>query len=92
MGYIVAMINETTIVRARVEPKLKDDAELVLSKLGLSMSDAIRMYLTQITLRRGIPFNVEIPNAETREALREADSGKTAKAKSVDDLFAKLRK
>jgi DNA-damage-inducible protein J len=86
------MINDTTIVRARVEPKLKDDAELVLSTLGLSMSDAIRMYLTQITLRQGIPFSVEIPNAETREVLREAGSGKTETAKNVDDLFAKIRK
>lgn len=86
------MINETSIVRARVAPKLKDDAELVLSSLGVSMSDAIRMYLTQITLRRGIPFSVEIPNAETLEAMREAEAGKTGKAENAADLFAKLKK
>ena len=86
------MINETTIVRARVSPKLKDDAELVLSSLGVSMSDAIRMYLTQITLRRGIPFIVEIPNTETIEAMHEAEAGKAKSAKNVADLFAKLKK
>jgi DNA-damage-inducible protein J len=86
------MINETSIVRARVAPKLKDDAELVLSSLGVSMSDAIRMYLTQITLRRGIPFSIEIPNTTTLDAMREAEAGKTGKAENVADLFAKLRK
>jgi DNA-damage-inducible protein J len=86
------MINETTIVRARVTPKLKDDAELVLSSLGVSMSDAIRMYLTQITLRRGIPFSVEIPNDATIAAMREVESGKMESAKSVDELFSKLGK
>ena len=86
------MNSETAIVRARVEPQLKDEAESVLARLGLTMSEAIRMYLSQITMRRGIPFDVEIPNEETLAAMREAEAGGLESTDGVDGLFAKLRK
>ncbi len=63
---------KTETVRARVEPELKRDAEAVLSELGLSTSEAITLFLRQITLRRGLPFPVHIPNQETREAPGQA--------------------
>jgi len=49
------------IVRARVEPRLKEEAETVFECLGISTTEAIRMFLTQVTLRRGLPFALEIP-------------------------------
>ena len=49
------------IVRARVEPRLKEDAESVFACLGISTTEAIRMFLTQVRMRRGLPFAVEIP-------------------------------
>ena len=49
------------IVRARVEPLLKEEAEDVFERLGISTTEAIRMFLTQVKLRRGLPFVVEIP-------------------------------
>jgi len=49
------------IVRARVEPRLKEEAESVFECLGISTTEAIRMFLTQVKMRRGLPFAVEIP-------------------------------
>ena len=65
-------MTKTETVRARIEPKLKRDAEAVLTKLGLSTSEAITLFLRQVTLRRGLPFPVQIPNEETRKAIAEA--------------------
>ena len=48
-----------TVVRARVDPSLKMDAEAVFQELGLSTTEAIRMFLSQVRMRRGLPFRVE---------------------------------
>ena len=66
---------KTDTIRARVEPELKREAESVLKTLGLSPADAIRLFYRQVTLRRGLPFTVEIPNSETKEAMRQALEG-----------------
>jgi DNA-damage-inducible protein J len=67
---------KTGMIRARIDPDLKVRAEAILGDLGLNASDAIRLFYTQITLSDGLPFDVRIPNAETREAIREARAGK----------------
>lgn len=66
---------KTDTIRARVEPELKAEAESILKTLGLSPTEAIRLFYRQVALRRGLPFSVEIPNAETREAMRQAFEG-----------------
>ena len=58
-------------IRARIEPGLKEETEAVLDEIGLSMSDAVTLFCRQMVLRRGLPFDVRIPNAETRAALME---------------------
>ena len=65
---------KSKMIRARVEPALKHDAEAVLGKLGMSPTEAITLFYKQVTLYRGLPFPVRIPNAATRKALREARS------------------
>lgn len=50
-----------TMVRARVESRLKRDAEAVFDALGINTTEAIRMFLSQVRLRRGLPFRVEVP-------------------------------
>ena len=51
----------TSNVFARVEPEIKEQAEQVLEKLGIPMSNAISMFLCQIVLQRGIPFEMKLP-------------------------------
>ena len=46
--------------------------QMVFSQLGLSPTQAIRLFYKQVTLQHGLPFAVKVPNAETREALRQA--------------------
>jgi len=66
---------KTAFLNARIDPELKVQAEEVLAGVGVSASQAITMFYRQVVLRRGIPFDVCIPNAETVAALREADEG-----------------
>jgi len=65
-------MRKTETIRARVEPRLKRDAEAVLKKIGLTSSEAITLFLTQIKLTNGLPFPVRVPNEETKRALRDA--------------------
>jgi len=76
-----------SIVKSRIEPKLKADAERVLEQLGLSVSDVIRLTLRQIVARRGLPFDVKIPNEVTIAAIKEARAMKRARFKSTRKLF-----
>ena len=76
-GYIGPMAKTTTI-RARIEPKLKAEAEAVLAELGLTPSDAIRLLYHQVRLAKALPFEIAIertPNAATRKALRDSKRG-----------------
>ena len=77
---------QTGVIRARVDPALKIRAEAVLNKLGLNASDAIRLLYKQITLRKGLPFDVKIPNAATRRAMKELDEGKGTPFEDFDDF------
>ena len=81
----------TATIQARIDPKVKSEAQKILSALNISMSEAISLYLTQVALHRGIPFEVKIPNALTVETIRKADSGEEVNTvDSVDELFKEL--
>jgi DNA-damage-inducible protein J len=67
---------KTGVIRARVAPELKAQAESIFAKIGLSSSDAIRMFYSQVAMRKGLPFEARIPNATTRKALRDAEAGR----------------
>lgn len=67
---------KTGMIRARVEPELKKDAEAVLEQLGMTPTEAITLFYRQVTLYRGLPFPVRIPTAATRKALRDARAGR----------------
>ena len=66
---------KTETIRARVEPELKHQAEALLRELGMSVTEAITLFYRQVTMHRGLPFEVKIPNADTTEALHQAESG-----------------
>ena len=80
-----------TVVRARVEPELKANVERVLDPLGLSISQAITLFLKQIELQQGLPFPVELPNRETLKTFRDTDKGKNLKRfNNADELCNEL--
>jgi len=82
---------KTAMIRARIEPKLKNDVEYIFRKLGITTTEAISLFYNQIKLRRGIPFEINIPNETTMKAIKEADKKRGVKEfKSVHELFKEL--
>ena len=82
---------KTEMIRARVEPELKRQAEELFSSLGLSTTEAITLFYKQVTLHQALPFAVRMPNAETVEALEQArDREGLTEYSSLDDLRVSL--
>jgi DNA-damage-inducible protein J len=90
----------TSNIFARVEPEIKEQAELVLEQLGIPMSNAIGLFLRQVVLQRGIPFELKLPqskplsvgtlteeqfNAEIEKGLADLTAGKIISAENVAD-------
>ena len=71
------------VVRARVASDLKDEAEEVFDKLGLTTTEAIRLFLAQVSLRKGMPFSVALPT--DNEDILVNDSMRQAALDSVYD-------
>jgi len=82
---------KTAVITIRIEPEIKEEAENILAQLGLTMSQAMSMYVRQLVLRRGLPFTVNIPNQETMEAIQESLEPEWLPGfDNLDDLFADL--
>ena len=78
-----------SVVRARIDPKTKKQAAEALADMGLSVSDAIRLMLTRVAAEKSLPFAVKVPNAKTRKAIAELESGK-GKRLPPEKLFKDL--
>ena len=84
-------MSKSAMVRARIEPDLKEKAERVFNKLGLSPTQAIALFYRQVELRKGLPFNVVIPKATTRRTFDDTDAGRhLVVCKDAEDMFKKL--
>ena len=82
---------KSEMIRARVEPDLKQDAEAGVSTLGMSPTEAITLFYKQVALQHGLPFEVRVPNAETLEAMRQAkEKDGLIKYNSVDELMSDI--
>ena len=79
-------------IQSRIRPELKEQAEAIFEAIGLSMGDAIRLFLQQSVNTGGLPFQptAKRPNAETLAALEEVESGKGKRFATVDELIADL--
>ena len=82
------MSKTQTTIRVDEENYLK--AREILSQIGLNYSQAISVFNNMIVLNKGLPFELKIPNNQTKQALHELEvkDGKTFD--SVDELFADL--
>ena len=81
-----------TVVRARIDERIKEEASVVLAAMGLTVSDAFRILLTRVASEKALPFEPLIPNAETIQAMKEARSGKRMEKVTLDQLADELRK
>lgn len=84
-------MTKTAMIRARTTPAVKADTERIFRRLGISTSEAINLFLAQVKMRKGLPFDVRIPNKATLKAMKDADEGKNLTTYgSVDDFFKKM--
>ena len=82
---------KTATVTARIHPEVKQAAEAVFGHLGLTASQAITLFYRQVELHGGLPFEVRVPNAVTRESIRQASAGEDLETfDSFDALVADL--
>ena len=80
------------MIRARIEPELKEEVEVVLKKLGISVSEAIGMFYKQVKYQKGMPFDVKIPNRATIRTMKKTNAGKElTRYDSIEALMRDLK-
>lgn len=81
----------TAFVRARIDEALKEEAAAVLSEMGLTVSDVIRIVLTKVAKDKALPFEMRVPNKLTAETIAKSERGEDVhRAKDANDLFNQL--
>jgi len=88
-------MNGSTTVQVRVDEQTKAQAKKVLDALHLTMSEAICLFLRQVVLQEGLPFEVRVPNKRMRKAIADLRAGKgkvyTGNTKDIFDTLEKGR-
>ena len=67
-------MSTASMVHVRVDDKIKLEATETLASMGLSVSDAVRVFLTRVVVEKQLPFTLKVPNPETHAAILEADT------------------
>jgi DNA-damage-inducible protein J len=80
----------TTMVHVRVDETVKAEAAATLAKMGISVSDAVRMMLVRVATEKALPFEVRVPNATTVKAMQSADKRRGKRFRSANELFEDL--
>ena len=83
-------MTENSVVRARIDARIKEEAAAVLAAMGLTVSDAFRLMMVRIATEKSLPFEPLIPNAETIAAMKEARAGRLPRASNIEDLMTAL--
>ena len=84
-------MSKSAMIRARIEPFLKEEVEAIFKKLGLSTTEAISLFYYQVKLNRGLPFQIKVPNKTTVQTFKDTESKKNLiHCKDEKDMFKKL--
>ncbi len=89
------MATRSSMVHVRVDDETKERATAALEAMGLSVSDAVRLFLRRVVTDQAFPLELKVPNAETRSAMAEAEDivrSRVARFATADELFADLEK
>lgn len=87
------MAHHTSMLHVRIDDETKEQAAETLGAMGLSVSDAVRLFLKRVVADQQFPLELKVPNAQTRAAMAEADAiakARRARFASTDELFAAL--
>jgi DNA-damage-inducible protein J len=71
-------MGKTSTIRARIEPNLKAKAEQIFHRLGLTTTQAITLFYKQVELKKGLPFDVAIPDEITLKPFADTNCGRTS--------------
>ncbi len=74
------------MIRARIEPDVKEAAETIFKSLGLSPTEAITLFYKQVMVKEGLPFKVKIPNKTTKKTMDEVRAGKGLIKTTIEEL------
>ena len=80
------MVAQKIRTNVYLDSDMKEQAKNIFKKYGVSLSDAINMFLTQSVMERGLPFEMKIPNAETIQAIEDARNGINADTVTLENL------
>ena len=84
-------MTKSATVRARIEPELKEKAEQVFERLGLSTTQAITLFYRQVEVHNGLPFDIVIPHETTWKTFEDTDAERNLiVCEDVKDMFDKL--
>ena len=78
-------VKETTSIKLDVEVKTK--AKEIFKELGITMGEAVNIFLNQVALHKGLPFEVKIPNDETKKAIDDARKGINMESTSIEEMI-----
>jgi DNA-damage-inducible protein J len=82
---------KTVVVQARIQPDLKDDTDQIFDKIGISRSEAIKVFLQQVRLHQGFPFALKVPNDNLVQTFKDTEAGKNRhQFDSPQELFNDL--
>jgi DNA-damage-inducible protein J len=79
-----------TVVRARIDKRIKKEAEAVLASIGLTVSDAFRLLMVRVAREKALPFEPLVPNDETIEAMKAARRGELVTVGNRENLRNRL--
>jgi len=89
------MTTQTSMLHVRVDDDIKEQATQALTAMGLSVSDAVRLFLRRVVIDQAFPLELKVPNAQTRVAMEESRTmmaTRRARFASAEELFADLEK
>lgn len=85
-----------SLIQARVDSKIKNDAENIINQLGISLNEAIRMFLMQVIIHKGIPFKPTLkpeyePNEVLQQIIADVENKKDlTRYKNTDEMWQDL--
>jgi len=78
------IVKETTSVK--LDKVAKEEAKYIFNQLGLTMGEAFNLFLHQVSLNKGLPFEVKLPNKLTQKVIEEARQEKNIDDFSISEL------
>lgn len=74
----------------KLDPTVKHEAQAIFAQLGLTLGEAVNLFLNQVRLNKGLPFELKIPNAMTQHVLKEAQEGVNMETLTFEELKAEM--